>query len=101
MHGDEYEIPLSATPSTTRSTNWKSESQLVASQTDLSADIPEEVPVNPYDHSLLEFIYNEMHAARFINLAPLSLLSNMLPLYFQGAPYCRTSARSNLTELSK
>ncbi|TFY52472.1 hypothetical protein EVG20_g10534, partial [Dentipellis fragilis] len=40
-------------------------------------------PQNPRDHSLLEFIYNEMHAARFINLSPLSLLSNALPLYFK------------------
>lgn len=86
MISDGHEIPPSAIPSTTKSTNWKPGSASVSSQTDLSVDIPEEVPINPYDHSLLEFIYNEMHAARFINLAPLSLLSNMLPLYFQGAP---------------
>ncbi|THH27875.1 hypothetical protein EUX98_g6306 [Antrodiella citrinella] len=40
-------------------------------------------PVNPRDHSTLEFIYNEMHAARFINLEPLSLLANTLTLYFK------------------
>ncbi|KAL0956355.1 hypothetical protein HGRIS_002505 [Hohenbuehelia grisea] len=41
-------------------------------------------PPNPRDHTLLELIYNEMHAARFINLAPISLLSNSLGLYFKG-----------------
>lgn len=86
MNSDEQEIPMSAIPSMTQDTNRNSES--APSQADLSV-IPEEIPVNPYDHSLLEFIYNEMHAARFINIAPLSLLSNTLPLYFQGANnYC-------------
>jgi hypothetical protein len=37
------------------------------------------------DHCLLERIYIEMHEARFINLAPLSLLANSLSLYFKGA----------------
>jgi hypothetical protein len=37
------------------------------------------------DHRLLEKIYIEMHEARFINLAPLSLLANSLSLYFKGA----------------
>ncbi|GBE83124.1 hypothetical protein SCP_0501710 [Sparassis crispa] len=41
-------------------------------------------PVNPHDHSLLETIYNEMHAARFINLQPLALLNNSLSLYFKN-----------------
>ncbi|KAJ3759903.1 hypothetical protein EV360DRAFT_40921, partial [Lentinula raphanica] len=40
-------------------------------------------PVNPRDHSILELIYNEMNAARFVNLSPLSLLPNLLGLYFQ------------------
>ena len=40
-------------------------------------------PLNPRDHSLLEYIYTEMHASRFINLSPLSLLANSLPLYFK------------------
>ncbi len=40
-------------------------------------------PINPRDHSLLEFIYNEMHAARFINLEPLALLKNSFPLHFK------------------
>ncbi len=44
-------------------------------------------PTNPHDHSLLETIYNEMHSARFINLEPVALLANMLPLHFKG-PYC-------------
>ncbi|KAI0693970.1 hypothetical protein BC835DRAFT_1415601 [Cytidiella melzeri] len=41
-------------------------------------------PANPRDHSLLELIFNEMHAARFINLEPLALLKNSLPLYFEA-----------------
>lgn len=41
-------------------------------------------PVNPRDHSMLEMIYNEMNAARFVNLSPLSLLPNLLGLYFKG-----------------
>ncbi|KAL4250784.1 hypothetical protein ABKN59_006099 [Abortiporus biennis] len=40
-------------------------------------------PVNPCDHSVLEYIYTEMHASRFINLEPLSLLANSLSLYFK------------------
>ena len=40
---------------------------------------------DPRDHSLLEHIYNEMHAARFINMEPLALLTNALSLYFIGA----------------
>ena len=44
----------------------------------------ERPPMNPHDHSLLETIYNEMHSARFINLEPVALLANMLPLHFRG-----------------
>ncbi|THH16366.1 hypothetical protein EW146_g4253 [Bondarzewia mesenterica] len=40
-------------------------------------------PSNPRDHSMLEYVYTEMHASRFINLSPLSLLANSLPLYFK------------------
>ncbi|KAJ7761578.1 hypothetical protein DFH07DRAFT_957173 [Mycena maculata] len=40
-------------------------------------------PPNPRDHSLLEGIYIEMNATRFINLAPLSLLANMVGLHFK------------------
>lgn len=43
-----------------------------------------EPPTDPRDHSLLEYIYSEMHAARFINLEPLALLTNSLSLYFTG-----------------
>lgn len=39
---------------------------------------------DPRDHSLLEYIYNEMHAQRFINLEPLALLKNNLSLIFDG-----------------
>lgn len=42
-----------------------------------------DIPPNPRDHSVLEHIYNEMHAARFVNLAPLSLLANTLRLHFE------------------
>ncbi|KAI0036507.1 hypothetical protein K488DRAFT_81951 [Vararia minispora EC-137] len=38
---------------------------------------------DPRDHALLEHIYNEMHAERWVNLAPLSLLANALPLHFK------------------
>ncbi|KAJ6605681.1 hypothetical protein B0H10DRAFT_2076669 [Mycena sp. CBHHK59/15] len=40
-------------------------------------------PPNPRDHSLLEGIYNEMNASRFINLSPLSLLANLVGLHFK------------------
>ncbi|KAJ7675733.1 hypothetical protein DFH06DRAFT_977167 [Mycena polygramma] len=40
-------------------------------------------PLNPRDHSLLERIYNEMNATRFINLSPLSLLANLVGLHFK------------------
>jgi hypothetical protein len=45
---------------------------------------PSGAPLNPRDHSLLEYIYTEMHATRFINLSPLSLLANSLPVYFNS-----------------
>lgn len=45
---------------------------------------PPGAPLNPRDHSLLEYIYTEMHASRFINLSPLSLLANSLPVYFES-----------------
>jgi hypothetical protein len=41
-------------------------------------------PVNPRDHTVLETIYAEMHANRFINLAPLSLLPSSLSTWFRG-----------------
>lgn len=51
-------------------------------------------PPNPHDHSVLEAIYTEMHADRFINLAPLSLLTNTLSLWFKDL---RTHPPLNLT----
>jgi hypothetical protein len=33
---------------------------------------------------MLEMIYNEMNAARFVNLSPLSMLPNVLSLHFKG-----------------
>ena len=65
--------PLRAVPS---STNLASKPMLLRTI--------EKPPINPHDHSLLETIYDEMHAARFINLEPLSLLTNLLPLHLQG-----------------
>ena len=41
-------------------------------------------PLNPRNHSLLEYIYTEMHSARFINLSPISQLAHSLPLYFES-----------------
>lgn len=43
-----------------------------------------EVPPDPRDHSILEKIYNEMHAARFINLSPLSLLASEMESWFKS-----------------
>ena len=43
-----------------------------------------EMPPNPRQHKLLEVIYTEMHAARFVNLAPLSLLENYIRTYFKS-----------------
>lgn len=40
-------------------------------------------PMNPRDHSLLEIIYNEMLASRFINISPLSLLTTYLEYHFK------------------
>jgi hypothetical protein len=44
---------------------------------------PESTPKDPHDHSALEAAYNDMHAARFINLSPVSLLENILVQYFK------------------
>lgn len=41
-------------------------------------------PPNPHDHAALEAIYAEMHAQRFVNLAPLSLIANSLAAWFRG-----------------
>ncbi|KAK0464444.1 uncharacterized protein EV420DRAFT_1638002 [Desarmillaria tabescens] len=48
----------------------------------LTRSLPKEPP-NPRDHSLLETIYKEMQASRFINTSPLSLLPNALGLHFK------------------
>ena len=42
------------------------------------------IPINPRDHSLLETAYNELHAARFINLTPLTILNMQLALHFKS-----------------
>jgi hypothetical protein len=41
-------------------------------------------PINPRDHSLLENIYAQMLASRFINSSPLAILANSLGVYFKG-----------------
>ncbi|KAI0693436.1 hypothetical protein C8T65DRAFT_744710 [Cerioporus squamosus] len=64
--------PLHASPSTSN-----------AAQTPMLLRNLDRPPMNPHDHSLLETIYDEMHAARFINLEPVSILANMLPLHFK------------------
>lgn len=49
--------------------------------------------MNPRDHSILEAAYNELHASRFINLLPLSLLSSMLVYHFKGVTNVIASRR--------
>lgn len=44
----------------------------------------QKAPLNPRDHTVLETIYTEMHAKRFINLAPLSVVANGLSVWFKG-----------------
>jgi hypothetical protein len=58
--------------------------QILPPGPEMSPPPPPPPPVDPRDHSLLEFIYTEMHTSRFINLQPLSLLKNSLPLHFKG-----------------
>lgn len=43
-----------------------------------------EIPPNPRQHKILEVIYTEMHAVRFVNLAPLRLLENYIRTYFKS-----------------
>lgn len=38
---------------------------------------------DPRDHTMLESLYNEMHASRFINLTPVSLLTSHLSLHLE------------------
>ncbi|KAI0923210.1 hypothetical protein AcV7_005787 [Taiwanofungus camphoratus] len=82
-----YRVPLSSSPNISAEGFPWGHTPPAKSQDSLfrTSSTP---PVNPHDHSLLEAIYNEMHAYRFINLEPLSLLSNLIPLYF-------TSVRSH------
>ena len=76
--GGEPRSPPHVIPSPNARTSW-------------SMQTTERPPMNPHDHSLLEVIYNEMHAARFINLDPLSLLTNLLPLHFKGPSIAHAS----------
>ncbi|KAG2155989.1 S-adenosyl-L-methionine-dependent methyltransferase, partial [Suillus bovinus] len=50
----------------------------------VSLDSTGVIPPDPRDHTVLETIYNETHAERFINLSPLSLLANTVGLWFKG-----------------
>ncbi|KAF5360373.1 hypothetical protein D9756_004915 [Leucocoprinus leucothites] len=43
-------------------------------------------PRNPRDHTILETIYAEMLASRFINATPLSIIQNYLEYHFTGKP---------------
>ena len=45
---------------------------------------PAKAPSNPRDHSLLEYIYNEMMSSRFINTSPISMLMTYLEYHFKG-----------------
>ncbi|KAG7447987.1 uncharacterized protein BT62DRAFT_747189 [Guyanagaster necrorhizus] len=61
-------------------------SRNMASKSNVSSflTMPElKAPANPRDHLLLQTIYNGMQASRFINLSPLSLLPNLLGIYFR------------------
>ncbi|KAG2129145.1 hypothetical protein DEU56DRAFT_818020 [Suillus clintonianus] len=53
----------------------------------LELKLPLVIPPDPRDHTVLEAIYNEMHAQRFINLSPLSLLANQVGLWFKGESF--------------
>lgn len=43
-----------------------------------------EMPPNPRQHKLLDVIYAEMHAARSVNLAPISLIENRIRTHFKS-----------------
>lgn len=46
-----------------------------------------EAPPNPRQHKLLDVIYTEMHAARFVTLAPISLIEDRIRSHFKGTCY--------------
>lgn len=46
-----------------------------------------EMPPNPRQHKLLDVIYTEMHAARSVNLAPISLIDNCIRTHFKSKCY--------------
>lgn len=73
--------------STSRSTGPVPPSQQNSHSSDNSgADVSPtaEIPLNPRQHKLLQVMYTEMHATRFVNLAPLSLLENYVRTYFKS-----------------
>lgn len=43
-----------------------------------------EMPPNPRQHKLLDVIYAEMHAARSVNLSPISLIENQIRAHFKS-----------------
>lgn len=71
------QVVINAMPSTPPPPPPKSTSLLVRT---VSAS-----PINPRDHSLLEWIYTQMLESRFINTSPLALLANSLGLHFKGS----------------
>ncbi|KAF9013209.1 hypothetical protein BDQ17DRAFT_584508 [Cyathus striatus] len=44
---------------------------------------PEKTPPNPRDHTVIETVYKEMLASRFINSSPISVLGTYLEFYFR------------------
>ena len=82
---------LSADPNTSHTPVLPTPAPAVEEATPLPSEPPElsmplqKPPNNPRDHWVLERIYSEMLASRFINASPLSLLANSLSLYFRGA----------------
>ena len=46
-----------------------------------------EAPPNPRQHKLLDVIYREMHAARCVNLAPISLIDGRIRMHFTSTCY--------------
>jgi hypothetical protein len=84
-----HEETADATPVTCHPTSPQTPRPTTLSQPKQSLlRTPPPPPSNPRNHTLLEIIYNETHASRFINLAPLSLLRNLLGLHFKGLFLC-------------
>lgn len=75
-HSTERALPLLQ--------NNNSNSNLGTDNSPIIRHLNPDIPANPRRHKLLEVIYSEMHMARFVNLAPLSLLENCVQTYFKS-----------------